>query len=135
MPPDLSSTALPWYQGIRPSRTEDSAAPGCIDAALARQAARTPDRAVLVDESGYLTCGELTAAVEARAAARPGSNPGAAQDDPGYRAVCASAQLVLQYGPHAALNLSDAQLLSPKPMPGDPAAVFHAALGTLTKRR
>ena len=69
MPPDLSSTALPWYQRIRRSHPEGSLAPGCIDAAFARQASRTPDRAILVDENGYLTYRELTAAVEARAAA------------------------------------------------------------------
>ena len=63
------------------------------------------------------------------AAARPESESGATPDGPGYRAVCAAAQLVLQYGPHAALNLSDAQLLTRKPIPGDPAAVFLAALG------
>ncbi len=69
MPPNLSSTALPWYQRIRRSRPKGSPATECIDAAFARQAARTPDRAILVDENGYLTCGELTAAVEARATA------------------------------------------------------------------
>ncbi len=69
MPQDLSSTALPWYQGIRRSRPEGSAAPECIDAAFGRQAGRTPDRAILVDDSGYLTYGELSSAAEARAAA------------------------------------------------------------------
>ena len=69
MPPNISSTALPWYQRIRRSHPEGSLAPGCIDAAFARQASRTPDRAILVDENGYLTYRELTAAVEARAAA------------------------------------------------------------------
>ena len=69
MPPDFSSTALAWYQRIRRSRPEGSAAPECIDAAFARQAGHTPDRAILVDESGHLTYGELIAAVEARAAA------------------------------------------------------------------
>ncbi len=63
------------------------------------------------------------------AAARPQADRETPPDGPGYRAVCAAAQLVLQYGPHAALNLSDAQLLTPKPIPGDPAAVFLAALG------
>ena len=69
MPPNISSTALPWYQRIRRSHPEGRLAPGCIDAAFARQASRTPDRAILVDENGYLTYRELTAAVEARAAA------------------------------------------------------------------
>ena len=69
MPPNLSSTALPWYQRIRRSLPEECAAPECIDAAFARQAGQTPDRAILVDESRYLTCGELAAAVEGRAAA------------------------------------------------------------------
>ena len=63
------------------------------------------------------------------AAARPESNPGAMPEDPGYRAVCAAAQLVLQYGPHAAFNLSDAQLLTTKPIPGGPADVFREGLG------
>ena len=63
------------------------------------------------------------------AAARPQADRETPPDGPGYRAVCAAAQLVLQYGPHAALNLSDAQLLTPKPIPEDPAAVFLAALG------
>ena len=69
MPPNLSSTALPWYQRIRPSLPEECAVLECIDSAFARQADRTPDRAILVDESRYLTYGELAAAVEARAAA------------------------------------------------------------------
>ena len=55
MPPNLSSTTLSWYQRIRPSLPEECAAPECIDAAFARQASRTPDRAILVDENGYLT--------------------------------------------------------------------------------
>ena len=62
------------------------------------------------------------------------SNRGARADDPGYRAVCAAAQLVLQYGPHAALNLSDAQLLTPNPIPGDPDAIFSQALGNFYGR-
>ena len=69
MPPDFSSTALAWYQRIRRTHPEGSAAPECIDAAFARQARRTPDRAILVGESGYLTYGELSSAAEARAAA------------------------------------------------------------------
>ena len=69
MPTPLSSTALPWYQDIRPSRPEGAAAADCIHAAFERQAARTPDRAILVDESGYLTYGALGSAIEARAAA------------------------------------------------------------------
>ena len=68
------------------------------------------------------------------AAARPAANRGARADDPGYRAVCAAAQLVLQYGPHAALNLSDAQLLTPNPIPGDPDAIFSQALGNFYGR-
>ena len=69
MPPDFSSTALAWYQRIRRSRPEGSAAPECIDDAFTRQARRTPDRAILVADSGYLTYGELSSAVETRAAA------------------------------------------------------------------
>ena len=69
MPANLSSTALPWYQRLRRSLPEECLLPECIDASFARQAGRTPDRAILVDESGYLTYSELTAAVEARAAA------------------------------------------------------------------
>lgn len=69
MVPDLSSTSLPWYQRVRQSRPEGSATSECIDAAFARQAGRTPDRAILVDESRYLTCGELSSRIEARAAA------------------------------------------------------------------
>ncbi len=69
MPPPLSSTALPWYQDIRPSRTEASAAADCIHSAFERQAGRTPDRAILVDESGYLTYAELRSAVDALAVA------------------------------------------------------------------
>ena len=69
MPPDLSSTALAWYQRVRRSRPEGSAAPECIDAAFARQAGHTPDRAILVDESGHLTYRGLSSAIEARAAA------------------------------------------------------------------
>ena len=69
MPPPLSSTALPWYQDIRPSRPEGAAAADCIHSAFERQARRTPDRAILVDESGYLTYGALGSAIEARAAA------------------------------------------------------------------
>ena len=68
------------------------------------------------------------------AAARPAANRGARADDTGYRAVCAAAQLVLQYGPHAALNLSDAQLLTPNPIPGDPDAIFSQALGNFYGR-
>ena len=63
------------------------------------------------------------------AAARPQADRETPPDDPGFRAVCAAAQLVLQYGPHAALNLSDAQLLTTKPIPGDPADVFREGLG------
>lgn len=69
MPANLSSTSLPWYQRVRRSRPEGSATSGCIDAAFAGQAGRTPDRAILVDEIGYLTYSELTAAIEVRAAA------------------------------------------------------------------
>ena len=70
MPSNLSSTSLPWYQRVRQSpRPEGSATPECIDAAFGRQAGRTPDRAILVDESRYLTYGELSSRIEARAAA------------------------------------------------------------------
>ena len=69
MPPPLSSTALPWYQDIRPSRTEASAAAECIHSVFERQAGRTPDRAILVDESEYLSYAELRSAVDALAAA------------------------------------------------------------------
>ncbi|MCY3763219.1 MAG: hypothetical protein OXH50_18390 [Gemmatimonadetes bacterium] len=69
MPANLSSTSLPWYQRVRQSCPEGNATSECIDAALRRQAGRTPDRAILVDESRYLTCGELSSRIEARAAA------------------------------------------------------------------
>ena len=80
-------------------------------------------------EPGLLPAPALASALIA--AARPAANRGASADDTGYRAVCAAAQLVLQYGPHAALNLSDAQLLTPNPIPGDPAGLCHAALGSI----
>ncbi len=64
-----SSTALPWYQGIRPSQSAGPPHPDCIHSAFERQAARTPARAILVEENGYLTCAELRPAIEARAAA------------------------------------------------------------------
>ena len=76
MPPSLSSTALPWYRRLRRSLPEECAALECIDAAFARQAGRTPDRAILVDENGYLTYGELRGAVEVRAAALLRRSPG-----------------------------------------------------------
>ena len=69
MPPPLSSTALPWYQDIRPSRPEGAAAAECIHSAFERQTGQTPDRAILVDASGYLTYAELRSAIDARAAA------------------------------------------------------------------
>ena len=78
-------------------------------------------------EPDLLPAPALTSALIA--AARPAANRGASADDTGYRAVCAAAQLILQYGPHAALNLSDAQLLSLRPIPGDPDAIFRVALG------
>ena len=68
MTPDLSSTALPWYQRIRPSRVVESADLECIEAAFEHQAARTPKRAILVDDCGHLTYEELCGAVESRAA-------------------------------------------------------------------
>ncbi len=64
----LSSTALSWYQGIRPSQPAKPG-PDCIHSAFERQAGRTPDRAVLVDEGGYHTYSDLRSAIDARAAA------------------------------------------------------------------
>ena len=69
MPPNLSSTALDWYQRVRPSRVAGSASPGCIHLQLESQAERTPQRAILVDENGYLTYAALRSAIESRAAA------------------------------------------------------------------
>ena len=69
MSPNFSSTALGWYQRLRPSRAADSAPLECIHLALESQADRTPQRAILVDENGYLTYAELRSAIESRAAA------------------------------------------------------------------
>ena len=69
MPPNLSSTALDWYQRVRPSRVAGSASLECIHLELESQADRTPQRAILVDENGYLTYAALRRAIESRAAA------------------------------------------------------------------
>ena len=69
MPPNLSSTALDWYQRLRPSRAAESARLDCIHLELESQADRTPHRAILVDDTGYLTYGALSRAIESRAAA------------------------------------------------------------------
>ena len=69
MPPNLSSTALDWYQRLRPSRAADSDSLECIHLELESRADRTPHRAILVDENGYLTYAALRSAIESRAAA------------------------------------------------------------------
>ena len=57
-------------------------------------------------------------------AARTGAGREAASSDPGFGEVCAAAQLILQHGPRAALNLADARLLTERTLPGNPAALF-----------
>ncbi len=64
----LSSSALPWYQQIRPSRSAAPASLPCIDVALEQQAALAPKKVALVDESGYLSYADLRRAIHARAA-------------------------------------------------------------------
>jgi thioester reductase-like protein len=69
-----SSTALPWYQRFRISRPAAGSEVACIHQPLQQQARRTPQRAVLVDESGYLSYEELCRAIRRRAFALLGSS-------------------------------------------------------------